>query len=51
MDLESLWICVNPTNGNVYASPVASVSDTSSVNAAVLQSRQFALEADTMSSN
>lgn len=51
MDLESIWITVNPNNGNVYASPVASVSNTSSLNAAVLQSRQYALEADTMSSN
>lgn len=48
MSRESIWIVINPFTGLIEAAPAASVSATSS-GQAVLQSRQFALQSDKLS--
>ncbi len=56
LNLEASWIVINPFTGKINASPVASV-DTSTLSAggisalmsAVLQSRQFAFQSDSLS--
>lgn len=50
-DLGSLWVTINPSNGNVYVSPNASITlaptaGAGSLSAAVSAARAFALRAD-----
>lgn len=57
MDPESIWIVVNPFNGNMFAAPAAAITAPDSslpiatqLGLAVRQSRQFAFEADELTS-
>lgn len=57
MDPESIWIVINPFNGNTFAAPAAAIAAPDSslpiatqLSLAVGQSRQFAFDADELTS-